>query len=455
MKAASGALIAFLSSNSNFYKAELWTLVTKSGYTVRFTTADRSVTYGGNTYPCNQLVVGGASQKLVKGLEVDTMEVTLTPTDSGNLNFNGVPFLQAVGQGVLSRALVTRDLLIMPTWGDTSLGTVRLFTGEMGEIIASEITADAKINSLLNLLNVNMPKRLVQSSCPYTFGGAECGINRASYTKSSTATTGSTATTILCSIADAFYTYNFGVLKFTSGINSGISRTVKAWSPNCAVLTAPFPNAPAVGDAFTISAGCSKALSTNNVAPCLASNGNVGAVSSTTTTLLTDTGAGFPVGYYVVFRSGANNGQYRQITSSSTGIITVASAFPSTPANGDFFSIRQRPTVNYQIATGYIRNLAATQTIPTNISRQNGYYNGAVANFLTGANAGQSSTISQWINNTMTLSSALPFACAQNDQIYVAPPTGLPTASGQTCAGYGNAARFGGQPYVPVPESAV
>jgi len=69
-------------------------------------------------------------------------------------------------------------------------------------------------------------------------------------------------------VANQYFT--LGVVTFTSGENAGISRSIKysAASGNGVMLTAPLPAQPAIGDSFTISPGCSLALSSTNPNGC-------------------------------------------------------------------------------------------------------------------------------------------------------------------------------------------
>jgi len=69
-------------------------------------------------------------------------------------------------------------------------------------------------------------------------------------------------------VADNAFT--LGVVTFTSGENAGISRSIKynAAAGNGVMLTAPLPAQPAIGDTFTISPGCSLALSSTGPQGC-------------------------------------------------------------------------------------------------------------------------------------------------------------------------------------------
>ena len=64
--------------------------------------------------------------------------------------------------------------------------------------------------------------------------------------------------------------FNFGYVKFTTGLNAGIEREIKshAYSVGGAVITTvlPFPFAIANGDTATLTAGCNRKLKYDDVA---------------------------------------------------------------------------------------------------------------------------------------------------------------------------------------------
>jgi hypothetical protein len=56
--------------------------------------------------------------------------------------------------------------------------------------------------------------------------------------------------------------FGLGTVTFTSGANSGVSRTVKEYSPGRISFSLPLPYAPGIGDTFTAYAGCDKQMRT-------------------------------------------------------------------------------------------------------------------------------------------------------------------------------------------------
>jgi uncharacterized phage protein (TIGR02218 family) len=106
---------------------------------------------------------------------------------------------------------------------------------------------------------------LYQAGCINTLFDTSCGLNAAAFATSGTVAMASAASGFSTTLAQATGYFDLGVVTFTNGTNSGLSRTVKAYAkgaPGTVSLTSPFPVVPAPGDAFTITAGCDKQQST-------------------------------------------------------------------------------------------------------------------------------------------------------------------------------------------------
>src|SRR5205823_1630416 len=96
----------------------------------------------------------------------------------------------------LDGALLQLERSFMPSYGDTTPGTVVLFAGRISDIDCSRTGIEMKCRSHLELLNIQMPRRLWQASCTHVFGGSMCQFDRASLALTFSAHTGSTQTVI-------------------------------------------------------------------------------------------------------------------------------------------------------------------------------------------------------------------------------------------------------------------
>lgn len=273
MKTLSSATVAILATR-NFCMAQLFTFTLYDGTILRYTDADINLTYGGNTYSCGGMTgpymgsrLGGGNMVRAHwkvGTDVDTITFDILP---GSSTINGVDFLVACKIGIFDKADIVIDRVYMPAdaYGDTSAGTVNIFTGIVGDVDASRSIAPFTCNSLTVLLKQKLPRNLMQPGCLNTLYDSACTLSRGSFSSSTTAYTGCTTSTVLSTGITSSAGYILGAIKFTSGQNNGFSRGIKnytyASSLQTVNLQSPFPFAPAATDTFTIYRGCTKVLS--------------------------------------------------------------------------------------------------------------------------------------------------------------------------------------------------
>jgi len=253
VKTASAALKAFIPLRRRYFDADRWTITPAGGSALRYTTADRDILYSGNTFSAGGPFVSRTQIKWATGLTVDALEVELDvlPTHL----YLGTPLLQAIAAGLLDGARVQLERLIMPSFGDTSLGSVILFAGNVADVVELGRThAKLQIRSRLELLNNPLPRNLFQPSCRWTLFDSGCTLTKASFGTATTCQAGSTALLLNCGLVQATAYFDMGTITFTSGPNNGVSATVKKYtngSPSTVLLNVPLPNVPGTGDAFT------------------------------------------------------------------------------------------------------------------------------------------------------------------------------------------------------------
>ncbi len=192
-------------------------------------------------------------------------------------------------------------------------------------------------------------------------------------------------------------------LLMTSGSNSGHAR--KIISNNTTTLTTDaFPYASAVADTYLIAPVA-------KVSPYMGTAVGTGSTS----TVLVDTGHAWQAnytGHYLQMTSGSNLGQARLVTAndSSAKTITVAPAFDSAIVAGDAYLLV--PTAQFAsyfgVAAGSPGN-SSTQLVDTANSWLTDWSLGYFLMMTSGANNGQSRTISGYDNVTKKLTVATSF----------------------------------------------
>ncbi len=448
MKNAGTALKNYLATTQLLIWADLWTIQLVSGTTLYYNDSDINLTVGGNLFLCNSVLFDGAELDSEYGLSPNTTEVMCYPGPSTTVA--GVPFLEACAFGQFDRANITKQRLFMPTWGDTSLGAITIFQGQITTIATTRNTVQFTCKDAKNLLNIYMPPRIYQPTCSFTFGDAKCGFDRSSIAVSSTVSAGSSLSVILAtSLTQVAGYFNNGTVKFTSGANNGLSRSIKTYNPGYVQLVAPFPAQPAVGDAFTITPGCTKSFA----GPTTSENASV-FNGSTPQLIISNVAA--PSGTYngdnIVFTSGGNIGDTAIIQVWTSGEAIMLSPFPNSPAVGDTFNIRR---ANGKILTsGTITSPLTSSVIPTQLTNSDGFFNGGTLLFTSGVNVGQTQTISSWQDGTATVIGSFGAVPAVGDECVL---TSVGTATQGTCSGYWGVdapIHFGGERFIPVPETA-
>lgn len=260
MKAASPALIALLSSGDQFIMADLYTITLVGGTVLRYSAAPTALLVNGRTFVRGPKFERSKT-KIVIGTQVDELDVKIYPEPTDHLG--GMPFLQAAWQGQLDGALLQLERAFMPTYGDTSPGTVVLFAGRISNIDCSRTGIDLKCRSHLELLNIQMPRRLWQSSCTHNFGDAMCQFNRSTMQVTFAAEPGSTQSQVATSVAPSpANLYVQGTLIGVTGANAGASRTVANMSAGWVYVKLAFLFPILVDDQFQLLPGCDRTFAT-------------------------------------------------------------------------------------------------------------------------------------------------------------------------------------------------
>lgn len=282
MKNFPPALLAFLQDPKNveFAIVDLYQVILRNGYHMYIADYQTDVTLSGQVHSATKWGqwhrgaitsnIGTESESMTLTMVVDSLEnvVTYPPAN--------LPLLQCAQIGLFDGAIITILTVYMPTPGDTSLGFEVKFSAIMGEISEMDDTkCEFTVHDLRYLLNVQMPRKIIQSGCAHVLYDSGCLANPASFSENHTviAVTGTynpfnnqLGVTITGSFTHAAPRYNQGTITWTSGANTGFSQTIRVQGTNTITMNIPMLFPIQVGDTFTIFAGCDHTTSTcNNV----------------------------------------------------------------------------------------------------------------------------------------------------------------------------------------------
>lgn len=267
MKAASGGTLAILAAGQ-YFRADQYDIALVTGTTLRYTSSDGPLKFGANTYLTGLTIKrGGLTQKA--GLEVQTLNLEIAPqgdNPGGAPTIGGLSFLSACRAGLLdgARVLMSKAFLSPAKPIDTSPGQVPWFQGRIADVKCGRFAAAITVNSDIELLNIAMPRNIVQTGCVHTLFDAGCTLAEASFHNSGTITSlGATANQIVASAQPgATGYYDLGKIAFTSGALNGRSFAVKSFVAGGTITTIAPLTGVIVGDTFIIAAGCDKQQAT-------------------------------------------------------------------------------------------------------------------------------------------------------------------------------------------------
>jgi uncharacterized phage protein (TIGR02218 family) len=264
VKPASAALIALLNSGEQFMMVDLYTFTLVGGATIlRYSAAPTSIIANGYLFTAGPKFERSKTNVVI-GTQVDELDIKIYPETTDLVG--ATSFLEAAWQGQFDGALLQLERAFMGAagggYGDTSAGTVILFSGRISDIDCSRTGIDMKCRSHLELLNIQMPRRLWQSSCTHVFGDAMCLFNRSSLAATFSAASGST-TTVIQGAPTTTTPYAQGTIIAITGGNAGYGRTISTFVSGGAVtVKLAFLSPVAVGDQFQLLPGCDRTLAT-------------------------------------------------------------------------------------------------------------------------------------------------------------------------------------------------
>lgn len=265
MKTASQELITLLNTADAFAMADCYCFTRLDGSQLRVNSSDIDLVIDGKTYTAGggytasgQIVplVERSKTRLVRGVQVDSLEVLLY-LDAG-CEMNGTPILTLLRNGGFDGARLTVLRAFLPDWSEPVTGTVKLFVGRVSDVQTTRTRATLTIRSDLELLNIQMPRRLYQPGCANTLFDPGCTLRQADFTYSGMINGPSSKTLIRHSNPAQAGFFSLGVVRFDTGLNAGVTRTVRDSQQGQLTFSLPLPLPPTPGDTFTAWPGCDK-----------------------------------------------------------------------------------------------------------------------------------------------------------------------------------------------------
>lgn len=265
MLPASPALLALLNGTSDYLMADLYTFTLQDGTVLRWGSADFPIASGIHLFAAGGKggtpgLSRGDVEKSI-GLTVGTLDITLQCGDTVGLE--GIPLPLAAHNGAFDNAQIQLDRAFMATWGDTSAGTVPMFYGNVGGVDPASTSVVLHCRDIIDLLNVQMPRNIFLPMCTHLLYDTGCTLIQSLFTFNYVVAPGASAVAFQASAPtgkpDGYF--ETGVLQMMSGAAAGSRRAVSSFDGTIFTMAMALPSAPAAGDTFRVSAGCSREFS--------------------------------------------------------------------------------------------------------------------------------------------------------------------------------------------------
>lgn len=238
--------------------ADLITFTLAGGQVCRITSADINLTVDGRVFTAAGFK--RSRTRTTVGIAVDTLDVEVFAAIDETVG--GLAWVPAVFSGQLDGARAVLERVFMPTFGDTSPGTLTLFVGAVADVECDGLTTRLTINSDTELLNVMMPRNLYEAPCGAALYDSACGTSKDAHRTAATIQAGSTRLSLRTSLTQPDGWADYGTVTFSSGQNAGSSYTVKRHAGGVLTLTRGPLFVPAAGDTISVLPGCDKTLTT-------------------------------------------------------------------------------------------------------------------------------------------------------------------------------------------------
>lgn len=254
MKTISGALEAHLAQEVTTL-ATCWRIARRDGEVFGFTDHLEDLVVDGVTYTAASGYTASAI-KTTAGMNVDNLEV------SGGLDASAITEADLLA-GKWDFAEVR---IFQVNYNDLTQGTNKLRRGWLGEARTVDGAFTVELRGMMQLLQQNIG-RVVGPACDADLGDARCKINLASFgdgTVAGTLTSVSSNRIFADSaLGQAAGWFTGGLVTWTSGPNEGLRMEVRDFQAGGQIsLVLPMPYTVSVGDAYSMTAGCDKRLST-------------------------------------------------------------------------------------------------------------------------------------------------------------------------------------------------
>jgi uncharacterized phage protein (TIGR02218 family) len=248
MKAISAALKGHLAQPSTTL-ATILKVTRTDGQSFGFTDYSNDIEFEGLVY---QAAVGHtpSNVKTNSQLNVDNLEITTT------VDFSAIDDMDALA-GLWDYAEVVISTI---NYADLSQGKMYLRRGWMGQMKFGRQEVTAELRGMMQPLQ-QIIGRIYSLACDADLGDNRCKVNLPAFTVTGAITAvASTRQFTDSGRTESARWFEGGVLTWLTGANATYKMEVKSFASGVITLQQPMINDVAVGDTYSMSAGCDKTL---------------------------------------------------------------------------------------------------------------------------------------------------------------------------------------------------
>ncbi len=262
MKTATNTLINNLKNNSQFYRADCYTITLTDGTVITFTTYDKPITTpDARTFNPTKFGLKRTRMTEKVGTEITNLQFTISARDQDTIE--GIPVMEFLAGGGFTGALIKMETAVMLTNTDASAGVVVEGIWEIsGADQIGRSSAKFTANALTNRLKQLIPKPIMGPSCQWVLFSPGCGLNQSSFAVNGTAQSGTTSNKLVSGLGNPDAYFSQGKLQFTSGVGAGRWFAIRIHASGNIYPVKNFGFTPLPGDTFTAYPGCDKTVST-------------------------------------------------------------------------------------------------------------------------------------------------------------------------------------------------
>ena len=156
MKTVTDTLSTYLNTKKEMLSCDLYTLTLYDGTKYYYTDADHDVTYNGNTYSHNALLLHRDQTVINNVLSVDSMTISIYATKDDKLGDK--PIFLAAHDGSFDRATMALARAFFDT-DDTLIGVIDLFSGTTEVTACGGLVMTLDVKSQVQGFSQEFPRR--------------------------------------------------------------------------------------------------------------------------------------------------------------------------------------------------------------------------------------------------------------------------------------------------------